>query len=68
MLKVTHVYVYVTFRKSYRSSKNRRKQERKLLNLKEGSVFEDLALIQTLYQITSNTYKEQSVYSLYIYV
>ena len=68
MLKVTHVYVYVTFRKSYRSSKNRRKQERKLLNLKEGSMFEDLALIQTLYQITSNTYKEQSVYSLYIYV
>ncbi|OAD52932.1 Elongator complex protein 1 [Eufriesea mexicana] len=44
--------------KSYRSSKNRRKQERKLLSLKEGSVFEDLALIQTLYQIISNTYKE----------
>lgn len=65
MLKVTPVYVYVTFRKSYRSSKNRRKQERKLLSLKEGSVFEDLALIQTLYQIISNTYKEQS---LYIYV
>ncbi|KOX68903.1 Elongator complex protein 1 [Melipona quadrifasciata] len=46
--------------KSYRSSKNRRKQERKLLSLKEGSAFEDLALIQTLYQIISNTYKEQN--------
>lgn len=46
--------------KSYRSSKNRRKQERKLLSLKEGSTFEDLALIQTLYQIISNTYKEQN--------
>ncbi|XP_033204247.2 elongator complex protein 1 [Bombus vancouverensis nearcticus] len=45
--------------KSYRSSKNRRKQERKFLSLKEGSVFEDLALIQTLYQIISNTYKER---------
>ncbi|XP_053985315.1 elongator complex protein 1 [Hylaeus volcanicus] len=44
--------------KSYRSSKNRRKHERKLLNLKEGSAFEDLALIQALYQIISNTYKE----------
>nr|XP_034181462.1 putative elongator complex protein 1 [Osmia lignaria] len=45
--------------RSYRSSKNRRKQERKFLNLKEGSTFEDLALIQALYQIVSNTYKER---------
>ncbi|XP_076249707.1 elongator complex protein 1 [Calliopsis andreniformis] len=45
--------------KSYRSSKNRRKHERKLLSLKEGSAFEDLALIQALHQITSNTYKEK---------
>ncbi|XP_012140908.1 elongator complex protein 1 [Megachile rotundata] len=45
--------------RSYRSSKNRRKQERKFLSLKEGSIFEDLALIQALYQIISNTYKER---------
>ncbi|CAK9811741.1 Elongator complex protein 1 [Anthophora plagiata] len=45
--------------RSYRSSKNRRKQERKLLSLKEGSVFEDLALIQALHQIVSTTYKER---------
>ncbi|XP_076170382.1 elongator complex protein 1 isoform X1 [Ptiloglossa arizonensis] len=45
--------------KSYRSSKNRRKHERKLLSLKEGSAFEDLALIQALHQIISNTYKEK---------
>ncbi|KZC12649.1 Elongator complex protein 1 [Dufourea novaeangliae] len=45
--------------KSYRSSKNRRKHERKLLSLKEGSAFEDLALIQALYQIVTNTYKER---------
>lgn len=51
----------ITFRKSYRSSKNRRKQERKFLSLKEGSVFEDLALIQTLYQIISNMYKERGL-------
>ncbi|XP_076625115.1 elongator complex protein 1 [Colletes latitarsis] len=44
--------------KSYRSSKNRRKHERKLLSLKEGSAFEDLALIQALHQVISNTYKE----------
>ncbi|CAL7938888.1 unnamed protein product [Xylocopa violacea] len=45
--------------KSYRSSKNRRKQERKLLSLKEGSAFEDLALIQALYQVINNAYKER---------
>ncbi|KYM98961.1 Elongator complex protein 1 [Cyphomyrmex costatus] len=45
--------------KSYRSSKNRRKQARKLLNLKEGSMFEDLSLIHALYQITSNAYKDR---------
>ncbi|XP_011056183.1 PREDICTED: elongator complex protein 1 isoform X4 [Acromyrmex echinatior] len=45
--------------KSYRSSKNRRKQARKLLNLKKGSMFEDLGLIHALYQIISNAYKDR---------
>ncbi|XP_076644239.1 elongator complex protein 1 isoform X1 [Halictus rubicundus] len=45
--------------KSYRSSKNRRKHERKLLSLKKGSAFEDLALIQALYQIINSIYKEK---------
>ncbi|XP_012536297.1 putative elongator complex protein 1 [Monomorium pharaonis] len=44
--------------KSYRSSKNRRKQVRKLLSLKEGSTFEDISLIHALYQIMINTYKD----------
>uniref|UniRef100_A0A182MPI0 Elongator complex protein 1 n=1 Tax=Anopheles culicifacies TaxID=139723 RepID=A0A182MPI0_9DIPT len=37
--------------KSHRSSKNRRKHERKLLNLKEGSPFEDIALIDALHTL-----------------
>ncbi|XP_011692610.1 PREDICTED: putative elongator complex protein 1 isoform X1 [Wasmannia auropunctata] len=45
--------------KSYRSSKNRRKQARKLLSLKEGSTFEDISLIHALYQIISNAYKDR---------
>ncbi|KAL0127474.1 hypothetical protein PUN28_005627 [Cardiocondyla obscurior] len=45
--------------KSYRSSKNRRKQERKLFSLKEGSMFEDLSLIHALYQIINNAYKSR---------
>ncbi|XP_017891228.1 elongator complex protein 1 isoform X2 [Ceratina calcarata] len=45
--------------KSYRSSKNRRKQERKISSLREGNVFEDMALIQALYQIISSVYKEK---------
>lgn len=35
--------------KSHRSSKNRRKHERKLHNLKEGSVYEDIALVDVLH-------------------
>ena len=45
--------------KTYRSSKNRRKHERKLLSLKQGSAFQDLALIRALHQIVTNTYKEK---------
>ncbi|XP_050068179.1 elongator complex protein 1 [Anopheles maculipalpis] len=37
--------------KSHRSSKNRRKHERKLLNLKEGNPYEDIALIDALHAL-----------------
>uniref|UniRef100_A0A182XXP4 Elongator complex protein 1 n=1 Tax=Anopheles stephensi TaxID=30069 RepID=A0A182XXP4_ANOST len=39
--------------KSHRSSKNRRKHERKLLNLKEGNPFEDIALIDALHALVT---------------
>lgn len=42
--------------KTFRSSKNRRKHERKLLNLKEGNKFEDIALIHSLYTLTTKSY------------
>ncbi|OXU28995.1 hypothetical protein TSAR_015024 [Trichomalopsis sarcophagae] len=45
--------------RSYRSSKNRRKHERKLQSIKEGSVYEDLALIRTLHQLVSQAYKQR---------
>nr|CAD7573530.1 unnamed protein product [Timema californicum] len=41
--------------RSHRSSKNRRKQERKLLSLKEGSPHEDLALIRALHDLVTRT-------------
>ncbi|KAL6266875.1 hypothetical protein P5V15_003703 [Pogonomyrmex californicus] len=50
-------------KKSYRSSKNRRKHARKFFNLKEGSMFEDLSLIYALYQIVSDAYKEKDEWS-----
>jgi elongator complex protein 1 len=37
--------------KTFRSSKNRRKHERKLLNLKEGNQFEDIAIIDALHTL-----------------
>lgn len=40
---------------SNRSSKNRRKQERKVLSLKKGSPHEDLALIYALHQSITST-------------
>lgn len=49
------------FRRSYRSSKNRRKQERKLLSMKEGSMFEDLGLMRALHEIITKTYKHKGV-------
>ncbi|XP_046821517.1 elongator complex protein 1 isoform X2 [Vespa crabro] len=46
-------------KRSYRSSKNRRKQERKLLSMKEGSMFEDLGLMRALHEIITKTYKQK---------
>lgn len=45
--------------KSFRSSKNRRKHERKLLNLKEGNVFEDIALIDSLHGLVAKITNQQ---------
>lgn len=45
--------------KTHRSSKNRRKHERKLLNLKEGNPFEDIALIDSLYNASLATFEQQ---------
>lgn len=46
-------------RKTFRSSKNRRKHERKLLNLKEGGKFEDIALIDALYKQIQHIFEQQ---------
>lgn len=45
--------------RSTRSSKNRRKHERKLLSLKEGNPFEDIALIDALYNLVHKSYELQ---------
>lgn len=45
--------------KTHRSSKNRRKHERKLLSLKEGNPFEDIALIDALYIMANKSYDQQ---------
>lgn len=45
--------------KTHRSSKNRRKHQRKLLSLKEGNPFEDIALIDALYNLAVNTFEQQ---------
>lgn len=46
--------------KTFRSSKNRRKHERKLLSLKEGNPFEDIALIDALYVLIHKILEQQS--------
>lgn len=38
-------------RQTFRSSKNKRKHEKKLLNLKEGNKFEDVALVDLLWKL-----------------
>ncbi|XP_058806417.1 putative elongator complex protein 1 [Phymastichus coffea] len=45
--------------RTYKSSKNRRKHERKMQSIKEGSVYEDLALIRILHQLISQAYKQK---------
>lgn len=45
-----------TTNRTFRSAKNKRKQERKLLSLKEGSPYEDLALIASLHNIATNCF------------
>ncbi|PNF34889.1 hypothetical protein B7P43_G01410 [Cryptotermes secundus] len=50
----SHIGSQVSMRSS-RSSKNRRKLQRKMLSLKEGSVYEELALIRALHQLITAT-------------
>lgn len=45
--------------KSTYSSKNRRKNERRLLSLKEGNPFEDIALIDALYGLVHRSFEQQ---------
>lgn len=45
--------------KSHRSSKNRRKHERKLMSLKEGNPFEDIALVDAIYNLTHKSHRQQ---------
>lgn len=49
------MFIFI-FSKSFRSSKNKRKHERKLYSLKEGNKYEDLALIRSLHQLITKTY------------
>lgn len=37
--------------KTFKSSKTRRKHERKLMNLKQGNRFEDIALVDSLWKL-----------------
>lgn len=43
--------------RSYRSSKNRRKHERKVASLKEGSQYEDVALVMTLHNLVTSSFE-----------
>uniref|UniRef100_T1P7H5 Elongator complex protein 1 n=1 Tax=Musca domestica TaxID=7370 RepID=T1P7H5_MUSDO len=45
--------------KTFRSSKNRRKHERKILSLKPGNPFEDIALIDALYNQITRCFGQQ---------
>lgn len=46
--------------KSFRSGKSRRKHERKLMSLKEGNPFEDIALIDAIFNLVHSIYGQQS--------
>lgn len=55
------------FRKSYRSSKSKRKQERKLYSLKEGSQYEDIAITIYFWDLAchvQNEMKSDIVYTV----
>uniref|UniRef100_A0A1E1VXL1 Elongator complex protein 1 n=1 Tax=Pectinophora gossypiella TaxID=13191 RepID=A0A1E1VXL1_PECGO len=43
--------------RSYRSSKNRRKHERKVASLKEGSQYEDVALVMALHTLVTSSFE-----------
>lgn len=45
--------------RTFRSSKSKRRHERKLLSLKEGSPFEDIALIDVIYNLIQQIYGQQ---------
>lgn len=45
--------------RTFRSSKSKRRHERKLLSLKEGNPFEDIAIIDALYHLTGKIYGQQ---------
>lgn len=45
--------------RTFRSGKSRRKHERKLMSLKEGNPFEDIALIDALYNLIHKVYGQQ---------
>lgn len=45
--------------RTFRSSKSKRKHERKLLSLKEGNPFEDIALIDAVYNLIQHIYGQQ---------
>uniref|UniRef100_A0A336MED4 Elongator complex protein 1 n=1 Tax=Culicoides sonorensis TaxID=179676 RepID=A0A336MED4_CULSO len=47
--------------KTSKSSKNRRKHERKLFSLKEGSKFEDIALIDSLHKIVTKVHSTEQL-------
>lgn len=45
--------------RTFRSSKSKRRHERKLMSLKEGSPFEDIALIDAIYNLIQHIYEQQ---------
>jgi len=51
--------VFLLSSKTFRSSKNRRKHERKLLSLKPGNPFEDIALIDALHNHVTKIAQQQ---------
>lgn len=56
------IFFIVSFSKTRKSSKSKRKQERKLMSLKEGGVYEDLGLMRVLHEIITNTYEQKGCF------